>query len=164
VTSDGLCNAVPFPTTRVPFTAGSGSAPTFTGGALVDGLYTAIKAEGWGTGTGATYGRQMGIVIGNGGLTMLWFGQTLNADGSGDVDAGTTGLYWLRANFALSTDSPNTLALSETCAAGTTSGPPKLLYTATATDPPRLLLANASAPNPASAVTTYERRGCPAAP
>jgi hypothetical protein len=25
----------------------------------------------------------------NGGKTMLWFGQTLNADGSGDVDAGT---------------------------------------------------------------------------
>jgi hypothetical protein len=162
ITTDGLCNSVPFPTKRVPFTAATGSAPTFTGGTLVDGLYTAIRAEGWGASTG--YGRQMGIVLGNGGKTMLWFGQTLDADGSGDVDAGTSGLYWLRANFDLSIESQNTLKLSETCAAGTTSGPGELLYSATATDPPQLILANPQAANPTSAVTTYERQGCPTAP
>ena len=94
-----LCSTLPFPSARVPFTVGTGSAPSFTGGTLVDGLYAAIKAEGWGTTSGR--GRQMGIVIGNGGKTLLWFGQTLNADGSGDVDAGTAGLGWLRANYDL---------------------------------------------------------------
>lgn len=162
MTTNGTCNLVPFPTTRVPFTVQTSTAPTFNGGQLVDGIYTAIKAEGWNTTTG--YGRQMGIVIGNGGTTMLWFGQTLNADGSGDVDAGTSGLFWLRANFDLSIASQNTLALSETCAAGTTSGPATLLYTATTTGPPQLILANPAAANPTSAVTTYERQGCPPAP
>jgi hypothetical protein len=161
MTTNGTCNLVPFPTTRVPFTVQTSTAPTFNGGQLVDGIYTAIKAEGWNVTTG--YGRQMGIVIGNGGTTMLWFGQTLNADGSGDVDAGTAGLFWLRANFDLSIASQNTLALSETCAAGTTSGPATLLYTATTTGPPQLILANPAAANPTSAVTTYERQGCPPA-
>jgi hypothetical protein len=161
ITNDGTCNNVPFPTTRVPFTVRNDTAPTFAGGTLVDGLYTAIKAEGWGVSTGA--GRQMGIVLLNGGTTMLWFGQTLNRDGSGDVDAGTTGLYWLRADYDLAFESPNILALTPTCEAGTTYGPPKLLYTATATDPPQLLLANASptSGSPTGAVTTYERQGCP---
>lgn len=162
VTGDGLCNAVPFPTTRVPFSAMSGPAPTFTGGTLIDGLYTAIEAEGWDTDSGS--GRQMGLVIGDGGTTLLWFGQTLRDDGSGDVDAGTSGLYWLRANYELSAASSNTLALRETCLAGTTAGPPELLYTVTNTDPPQLLLANATAPNPTVAITTYEWRGCPTVP
>lgn len=152
-----LCNTPSFPATRVPFTVGTGSAPSFTGGTLVDGLYAAIKAEGWGTTTGR--GRQMGIVIGNSGRTLLWFGQTLNADGSGDVDAGTAGLGWLRANYDLTMVSDNTLGLSETCLVGTTSGPPQLLYTATATNPPQLILANVESPS--AAVTTYERQGCP---
>jgi hypothetical protein len=151
-----MCNTLPFPSTRVPFTVGSGSAPSFTGGTLVDGLYAAVKAEGWGTTSGS--GRQMGIVLGNGGKTLLWFGQTLNADGTGDVDAGTSGIGWLRANFAL-TISGNTLQLAEDCGVGTAQGPPELLYTATATDPPQLLLAKTD--NPSDAVTTYERQGCP---
>ena len=155
--SGDLCNNLPFPTTRVPFSVGSGSAPSFTGGALVDGLYTAIKAQGWGVTSGS--GRQMGLVIGNGGKTLLWFGQTLNADGSGDVDAGTDDLYWLRGNFDLTTVSSNTLGLTKTCLVGTAGGPAQLLYTVTSTDPPQLLLANASSPS--AAVTTYERRGCP---
>jgi hypothetical protein len=154
-----LCNTLPFPSTRVPFTVGTGSAPSFTGGTLVDGLYAAIKAEGWDT--TASRGRQMGIVIGssNDGKTLLWFGQTLNADGSGDVDAGTAGLGWLRANYKLTMVSDNTLGLGEDCLVGTTSGPPRLLYTATATNPPHLILANADSPN--TAVVTYERQGCP---
>ena len=152
-----LCNTLPFPSARVPFTVGTGSAPSFTGGTLVDGLYAAIKAEGWGTTTGR--GRQMGIVIGNGGKTLLWFGQTLNADGSGDVDAGTAGLGWLRANYNLTMVSDNTLGLSETCLVGTTSGPPQLLYTATTSNPPQLILANTESPS--AAVTTCKRRGCP---
>jgi hypothetical protein len=157
----GTCNTVPFPSRRVPFTVGSGSAPSFVGGTLVDGLYAAIKAEGWNTSTG--YGRQMGIVIGNDGATLLWFGQTLNADGTGDVDAGTTGLVWLRANFDLSISAaaPNKLLLSETCGAGTTTGPPELLFTATTGNPPQIALANAQASDPTTAVTTYERQGCP---
>jgi hypothetical protein len=159
MTTGGACNLVPFPSTRVPFAVQTGTPPTFTGGTLVDGLYTAIKAEGWNVATGS--GRQMGMVIGNGGTTMLWFGQTLNADGSGDMTEGTAGIYWLRANYDLSIDSQNTLTLSEICTAGTTSGPPKLLYTATATDPPQLILAAFSATNPTGAVTTYERDGCP---
>jgi hypothetical protein len=158
ITTDGLCNNVPFPTQRVPFTIASGSAPTFTGGALVDGLYAVVKAEGWNVSTGL--GRQMGIVIANGGTTMLWFGQTLNRDGSGDVDAGTTGLGWLRGNFILTADSANTLALKQDCFAGLgTSAPATLLYTATTTNPPQLILAATS--NPSGAVTTYERQGCP---
>jgi len=157
ITTDGLCNNVPFPTQRIPFTVGSGSAPSFTGGTLVDGLYAAIKAEGWNVTTGL--GRQMGIVIADGGTTLLWFGQTLNGDGSGDVDAGTTGLGWLRGNFTLSASS-NTLALTQDCFAGVgTSAPATLLYTATATTPPQLILAASS--NPSGAVTTYERQGCP---
>jgi hypothetical protein len=138
--------------------------PTFTGGTLVDGLYTAIKAEGWGTSTGS--GRQMGIVLGNGGHTMLWFGQTLNADGSGDAEQTTTsnGLAWLRANFDLSNAADNRLKLDKTCGAGTTGGPPELLYTATTTDPPQLMLANPQTADLTSAVTTYERQGCPTAP
>ena len=161
-TRDGTCNLVPFPTIRVPFTTGAGSAPAFSGGTLVDGLYTAIKAEGWNTTTG--YGRQMGLVLLDGGTTMLWFGQTLNADGSGDVDAGTSGLVWLRANYNIAVTSQNTLTLTSQCAAGTTTGPATLLYTATMTDPPQLILANPTASNPAGAVTTYERKGCPTAP
>jgi hypothetical protein len=155
----GTCNNLPFPTTRVPFTVGAGSAPSFTGGTLVDGLYAASKAEGWGVTAGS--GRQMGIVIGNGGKTLLWFGQTLNQDGSGDVDAGTAGLYWLRGNYDLSVVSGNTLELIQTCLdpASTTRGPDQLLYTATAGTPPQLLLANAASPS--AAVTTYERQGCP---
>lgn len=159
ITSDGTCNNVPFPTSRVPFDVRSDTPPTFSGGTLVDGLYAAIEAEGWDVSTGS--GRQMGIVLMNGGTTMLWFGQTLNRDGSGDVDAGTVGLYWLRANYELSIESPNILALSPTCEDGTTYGPDKLLYSATATDPPQLILADPGRSNPASAVTTYERQGCP---
>jgi hypothetical protein len=158
ITTDGLCNNVPFPTQRIPFTIATGSAPTFTGGALIDGLYAAVKAEGWNVSTGL--GRQMGIVIADGGTTMLWFGQTLNRDGSGDVDAGTVGLGWLRGNFKLSMDSANTLALAQDCFAGAgTSAPTTLLYTATTTTPPQLILAAES--NPSGAVTTYERQGCP---
>jgi hypothetical protein len=157
--TDGSCNLVPFPTTKVPFTVADGQAPTFTGGKLVDGLYTAIKAEGWNVTSGS--GRQMGLVVQDGGTTLLWFGQTLNADGTGDLDAGTPGLAWLRANYSLSVASENTLALAATCSVGTTSGPPELLYTATETDPPQLILANAKSGNPTGAVTTYERRGCP---
>jgi len=152
-----VCTDLPFPATRVPFTAGTGSAPSFTGGTLVDGLYAAIRSEGWGTTNGR--GRQMGIVLGDGGKTLLWFGQTLLADGSGDVDAGTAGLGWLRAHYELTLVSDNTLELTEKCLAGTTSGPPRLLFTATATNPPQLLLANAE--SPAAAVVTYERQGCP---
>ena len=159
MTTGSACNLVPFPSKRMPFTVQTGTPPTFTGGKLVDGLYTAIKAEGWNVTTGS--GRQMGMVIGNGGSTLLWFGQTLNADGSGDMMEGTAGIYWLRANYDLSIDSQNTLALSEICTAGTSSGPPKLLYTATTTDPPQLILAAFSATNPTGAVTTYEREGCP---
>src|SRR5512138_1650248 len=165
ITRDGSCNAVPYSQMkRVPFTARTDTPPSFTGGTLVDGLYTAIRAEGWGTTTGA--GRQMGIVLMDGGRTMLWFGQTLNADGSGDAEESTTtnGLAWLRANFTLSQAADNRLRLDKTCGAGTTSGPPELLYTATATDPPQLLLVNPSASNPTGAVTTYERQGCPTAP
>lgn len=166
ITSDGLCNAVPFPSERVPFVVGTGSPPAFTGGTLVDGLYAAIKAEGWNVTTGS--GRQMGIVLMNGGKTMLWFGQVLNPDGSGDpyADGGTAGLAWLRANFDLSVKTSNTLALTKTCGAGTAGGPPELLYTMTTTDPPQLILANPnpSVGEPTSAVTTYERRGCPTAP
>jgi len=164
ITSDGLCNAVPFPTQRVPFTVGTGSPPAFTGGTLVDGLYTAIKAEGWNVTTGS--GRQMGIVLMAGGKTMLWFGQVLNPDGSGDAyaDGGTAGLAWLRANFDLASAGQNKLALTKTCGAGTAGGPPELLYTMTTTDPPQLVLANAQATDPTSAVTIYERRGCPTAP
>jgi hypothetical protein len=126
---------------------------------LVDGLYAAVKVEGWGVGSGQ--GRQMGIVIANGGTTMLWFGQTLNRDGSGDVDAGTTGLGWLRGNFSLSVDSSNTLALAQDCFIGFgLPAPTTLLYTATATDPPQLILAD-TGPTPTDAVVTYERRGCP---
>ena len=159
ITGPPLCNNLPFPTTRVPFTAGIGSAPTFTGGALVDGLYAAIKAEGWNASTGS--GRQMGVVIADGGKTMLWFGQTLNADGSGDVDAGSANLAWLRGNYALAPASSNTLAVTTECSAGTTAAPSALLYTATATDPPQLVLANAGAKDPTAAVTTYQRQGCP---
>jgi hypothetical protein len=161
-TDNGQCNTVPYPTRRVPFTVGTGAPPTFTGGTLVDGLYTAIKAEGWNVTTGS--GRQMGIVLMNGGKTLLWFGQTLNADGTGDAEPSTTsnGLAWLRANFELSSAAPNTLALAKTCGAGTAGGPPELLYTMTTTDPPQLVLAQAT--NPTSAVTTYERQGCPTAP
>jgi len=159
ITTSDACNLMPFPLTRVPFTVQTGTPPTFTGGKLVDGLYVAIKAEGWNVTTGS--GRQMGIVIGDGGSTLLWFGQTLNADGSGDMSAGTPGIYWLRANYDLAIDAQNTLALSQTCTAGTTMGPPKLLYTATTTSPSQLILANASATNPTGAVTTYERQGCP---
>jgi hypothetical protein len=161
ITSDGTCNNVPLPTNRVPFDVRSDTPPAFVGGTLVDGLYAAIKAEGWDVSTGS--GRQMGIVLMNGGTTMLWFGQTLNRDGSGDVDAGTVGLYWLRANFELSIEPPNILGLDPTCEDGSTAGPPKLLYTATATDPPQLLLANANptSGSPTGAVTTYERQGCP---
>jgi hypothetical protein len=161
-TNGGLCNLVPFPTARVPFTTGTGAPPTFTGGNLVDGLYTAIKAEGWNAGTGS--GRQMGLVLMDGGKTMLWFGQTLNADGSGDVDAGTSGLYWLRANFDVSASGSNTLALEPTCEAGTTTGPPTLLYTATSSEPRQLILAKVGASDPAVLVTTYERQGCPTPP
>jgi hypothetical protein len=161
-TNDGNCNNVPFPTKRVPFTVGTGTAPTFAGGKLVDGLYVAIKSEGWGVTTGT--GRQMSIVLLNGGTTLLWSGQTLNADGSGDVDAGTVGLAWLRANYTVSIASQNTLALGENCKAGTASGPPTLFFTATTTDPPQLLLANAQATNPTGSVTTYERQGCPTVP
>jgi hypothetical protein len=162
ITGNGQCNTPPYPTRRVPFTVGTGSPPTFTGGTLVDGLYTAIKAEGWNVTTGS--GRQMGIVLTNGGKTLLWFGQTLNADGTGDAEPSTTsnGLAWLRANFELSSTAPNTLALAKTCGAGTAGGPPELLYTMTTTDPPQLVLAQAT--NPTSAVTTYERQGCPTAP
>jgi hypothetical protein len=159
VTSDGMCNNVPFPSARIPFTTGLGSAPTFTGGALIDGLYAAVRAEGWNTGSG--YGRQMGLVIADGGKTMLWFGQTLSADGSGDVDAGTASLVWLRGNYTLSLTSSNTLALATSCAAGTTTAPTALLFTATATDPPQMLLANPGVKDPTTAVTTYERQGCP---
>jgi hypothetical protein len=164
ITSDGSCNAVPYPTKRVPFTARTDTPPTFTGGPLLDGLYAAIKAEGWGTTTGS--GRQMGIVLMNGGKTMLWFGQTLNADGSGDAEQTTTtnGLAWLRANFDLSNAADNRLKLDKTCGAGTTSGPPELLYTATTTHPPQLILANPSAADPTSAVTTYEWQSCPPKP
>jgi hypothetical protein len=157
ITADVLCNSPAFPAARVPFTAGAGSPPTFTGGTLVDGLYAAIKAEGWNTTTGS--GRQMGIVIANGGKTMLWFGQTLNADGSGDLDAGN--LAWLRGNYTLSPASANTLAVTVDCAAGTTKAPSALLYTATSTSPPQIVLANAGATDPTVAVTTYERQGCP---
>jgi hypothetical protein len=159
ITGDGSCNNVPVPATRVPFAVGAGGAPTFTGGALVDGLYAAIKAEGWNTTAGS--GRQMGLVIANAGKTMLWFGQTLNADGSGDGDAGTPGLAWLRGNYTLSPASSNSLGLTADCHAGTTAAPDTLLYTATATDPPQLILANAGAKDPTAAVTTYERQGCP---
>jgi hypothetical protein len=159
ITADGLCNNLPFPVARVPFTVGTGSPPAFTGGTLVDGLYAAIRAEGWNTATGS--GRQMGIVIANGGTTMLWFGQTLNADGSGDVDAGSANLAWLRGNYALSPASANTLAVTVDCAVGSTKAPAALLYTAASTSPPELVLANAGATDPTVAVTTYEWQGCP---
>jgi len=164
ILTDGTCNAVPYPGKRVPFTARTGTPPTFTGGTLIDGLYTAIKAEGWGTTTGS--GRQMGILLMNGGQTMLWFGQTLNADGSGDAEPTTVsnGLAWLRVNLELSRAADNRLQLHKTCKAGTADAPPELLYTATDSDPPLLILANPSAPDPTSAVTTYEREGCPTAP
>jgi hypothetical protein len=158
ITADGLCNNLLFPAARVPFTVGTGSPPTFTGGTLVDGLYVAIKAEGWNTTTGS--GRQMGIVIANGGKTMLWFGQTLNADGSGDVDAGGANLAWLRGNYTLSPAAANTLAVTVDCSVGSTKAPALLLYTATSTSPPDLVLANGGATDPTVAVTTYEWQGC----
>lgn len=160
VSADRGCNTLPWPATRVPFTAGTGSAPTFTGGTLVDGYYAAIKAEGWNVPTPT--GRQMGLVIGNDGKTLLWFGQILNADGSGDVDAGT-GRGWLRGNFNLSTSSTNTLDLGSTCFAGSgAQAPTQLLFTAVASDPPQLLLATAQ--DQVVSVTTYERQGCAPAP
>ena len=150
-TTDGTCNNIPYPATKVPFTVGTGAEPVFTGGTMVDGLYTAVKAEGWNTTTG--FGRQMSIAVLNGGTTILWSGQVLNADGTDTTDG--SALPWIRANLEVSA-SGSTLTLASKCGAGTTSLPATLSYTALATVPPRLILANSAA-----SVTTYERQGCP---
>jgi hypothetical protein len=155
VSAEGGCNTLPFPAPRLPFTVGSGSAPSFTGGALVDGLYAATRAEGWNVSNGT--GRQMGLVLGNGGKTLLWFGQILDADGNGDLESGTA-VGWLRGNYDLEVGA-NTLDLTATCQTGSgAQAPAQLLYTAVPGNPPQLLLG--SAQGQSVSLTTYTWQGC----
>ena len=150
IATDGTCNTLVYPATRVPFTVGTGTGWVPVGGALVDGLYSVVKMEGWNTTSGS--GRQMSIVVTSGGTKILVAGLVLNADGTGDADAG---LPWMRANYTVSIASTNQLSLSEDCSVGTASFPGTLLYTATTTNPPQLMLGGTT-----GAAVTYERQGC----
>jgi len=59
--------------------AAAGSAPTFTGGTIVDGVYHAAKAEAWGASTGT--GRRMTIVVLEGGTKFYYSGEVLTEQG-----------------------------------------------------------------------------------
>lgn len=145
--ADPTCNTVTNGATAVPFTAKAGSPPTPAGGTIVDGVYYAVEAAGYGNVTPS--GRKLTIVILDGGTHMLWAGDVL------DASAGAV-LTSFRAN-ATASASGTTINMTVTCPTGTTSPlPPALDYTATAT---QLVLSLTT--NGATAVTTYARQGCP---
>ena len=142
-TCSNIANGAP----AVPFTQGTGAAPTFTGGTLRDGLYHATRAEGFGTTTGS--GRKLTLLVLDGGTQFLYGGEVLDAAGGQSV-----GLVRMNATGAASGSS---IAFSVTCMApGTASLPTTLDYTVSGND---LIMGTTN--GSVTSITTYTRQGCP---
>jgi hypothetical protein len=138
------CDALPNQAPAVPFTVVSGALPPFTGGVLEDGVYQAVRAEGYGG--AAPSGRRMTLAVRNGGAELAWAGDMLDA-------AGTNVLASLRANATVSV-AGNRLRLTTTCSS--ISPPPLPDAMAFSASPGKLVLAFVD--GAAASVTTYARR------
>ena len=143
--SAAACNTVVNDATAVAFTAGAGSAPTFTGGTIVDGVYHAAKAEAWGASTGT--GRRMTIVVLEGGTKFYYSGEVLTEQGG----VGTT----IVATTSASTVG-NQLKQTTLCLTGSAQIPDAESYTATSSE-----LVLSITQGSVVSVTTYARVGCP---
>jgi hypothetical protein len=132
----------------VPFTAGTGSPPAATGGTIVDGVYQATLAQGFGTGAPQN-GRQLTIVILDGATRWLWSGKVLDAAGAQTVSM-------FQAN-ATATVSGTKVALTTDCMSGATSPLPASLDFSATQSELVLSLTNGSY----TSVTSYMRIGCP---
>jgi hypothetical protein len=144
------CNTVVNAAPSVPFTMGTGSPPAPAGGAILDGLYEATRAEGFGSVTPS--GRRLTLVILDGATRMLWAGDVLDA-------AATTVTTSFRANATM-TASGSQIAIAADCSSTTPSPSPlpaALGYTASG----NTLLLSLIGSDGSGAVTTYARRGCP---
>lgn len=141
------CNAITNRATAIPFTAATGTPPTFTGGAIRDGLYESTRAEGYGSATPA--GRRISIVIQNGATQWLWTGEVLDG-------AGATVTRTFAANATVSISGKTVTFGTPTCLSASPSPLPDSLSYLVSGD--NLLLA---IEGPNAAVTTYTRRGCP---
>jgi hypothetical protein len=144
-----MCNTVSNDARAVPFTAATGTPPAPGGGTLVEGVYFATRAEGYGSATPA--GRRLTLVILGGGTRMLWAGDVLDAAG------GTTTLSF-RATAAV-TVSGSHLNVSTTCSS--ISPPPLPAVLAFTASGDQLVLSAET--GGATSVTTYQRQGCPPA-
>lgn len=141
------CNTFTNRATAVPFTAATGTPPTFNGGAVRDGLYESTRTEGYGSAAAA--GRRISIVIQNGATQWLWNGEVLDAAGAQVTRA-------FQANATVSISGKTVTFGTPTCLSAAPSPlPDSLSYQVSGDD---LLLA---IEGPNAAVTTYTRRGCP---
>ena len=141
------CNAIVNRARPVPFTAVPGALPALTGGAVEDGVYEAVRAEGYGGATPS--GRRMTLVVRNGGAELAWAGDLLDPTGS-------TATASVRAN-ATAVVSGNRLRLTTTCSSIAPSPLPDTM--AFSASPGKLRLAFVD--GGAASVTTYARRADP---
>jgi hypothetical protein len=138
------CNTLVNQAPRVTFTARPGPPPAFAGGAIHDGVYEAVLAEGYGA--MAPRGRRMTLAVSDGGTRFSWAGELLDP-------TGTTATASIRADAAV-TVTGRELALTTLCASVSPSPlPDRMAFTAT---PDRLVLGFLEATG--ASVTTYEKR------
>ncbi len=127
----------------VPFAPRSGPAPAFVGGAIQDGLYQAIRVEGFGAVEPS--GRRMTLAVSGNGTVLAWSGDVLGTRGE-------TTLATVRAD-ARASASWNRLDLVTTCASIAPSPLPSQL--AFSAQPGLLVLGLADARG--TFVTTYAK-------
>jgi len=139
------CNAIANSAPAVPFSVG-GAAPLLGGGTISDGVYHAIRAEGFNDAPPA--GRRMTLQVSNHGRTFDWAGDVLDAAGK-TVTASVTAT----ANVSVS---GTWLAVTTTCPTeGPSLLPSTMVFSAT---PTTLVLAARDDQGTITSVTTYARQ------
>jgi hypothetical protein len=115
------CEPLPNDASPVAFAPRSGPPPTFTGGAIEDGLYRAVRVEGYG-GVEPS-GRRMTLAVSGNGTVLAWSGEVLGTRGE-------TILATVRAD-ARASATGNRLDLVTSCASVAPSPlPSQLAFTA----------------------------------
>jgi hypothetical protein len=140
------CDTLTNSATAIPFTPGIGTAPTPTGGALLDGLYEAARTEIYG-GTTA-FGRRITLDVTGGGTRIWWVGEVLDPTGK-------TVMTSFRADTAVAVQGTK-LAFTTNCVSTDPSPIPAALEYTTTSQTLAMSLTSSSG----TAVTTYTRRGC----
>jgi hypothetical protein len=131
----------------IAFTMRTGTPPAPAGGTILDGLYYATRAEGYGNVTAS--GRKLALVVAAGATQLLFGGDVLDA-------TATTTTLTFHTNATASV-SGTSIALTPTCSSVSPPPlPPSLAYTVSGSDL-ALALINGSDVS----ITTYTRQGCP---